>query len=65
VSNNTDTTDRVADPTYIDEPSTEPSEESVSQMKVSNTNPQKFREKKYQARRPDSMGLVSPPKSGF
>jgi len=65
VSNNTDTADRVASPTYIEEPSTEPSEQSVSQMKVSHTNPQKFAEKKYQARRPDSIGLVSSPKNGF
>jgi hypothetical protein len=65
VSNKTDTGDRVANPTYIEEPSTEPSEQSVSQIKVSHTNPQKLSEKKYQARRPDSMGLVSSPKNGF
>jgi hypothetical protein len=65
VSNNTDTVDRVADPTYIEEPSTEPSEESMSQMKLSHTSPQNPPEKKYQAKRPDSMGLVSSPKDGF
>jgi hypothetical protein len=65
VSNNTDTADRVADPTYIEEPSTEPSEQSMSQMKVSHTSPQKPTEKKYQARKPDSLGLISSPKDGF
>jgi hypothetical protein len=65
VSNNTDTGDRAAAPTYIEEPSTESSGQSVSQIKVSHTKPQKFPEKKYQARRPDSMGLVSSPKNGF
>jgi helix-turn-helix protein len=65
VSNNTDTADRAAAPTYIEEPSTEPSEQSGSQMKVSHANPQKPPEKKYLARRPDSMGLVSSPKNGF
>jgi hypothetical protein len=65
VSNNTDTGDRAAAPTYIEEPSAEPSEQSVSQMKVSHTNPQKFPEKKYQVRRPDSLGLISSPKDGF
>jgi hypothetical protein len=65
VSNKTDAADRAPDPTYIEEPSIESSEQSVSQIKVSHTSPQKPPEKKYQARRPDSMGLVSSPKNGF
>jgi hypothetical protein len=64
VSNKTDTADRVADPTYIEEPSIKPSEQSSSQTKISHSNPQNpFG--KNRSRRPDSFGLISSPKNGF
>ena len=65
LSNNTDSADRAATPTYIGEPSTEPSEQSVSQIKVSHTKPQKPAEKN--TRREDQIrwDLFHRPKAAF
>jgi hypothetical protein len=64
VSNKTDAADRVGDTTYIEEPSTKPSEQSSSQMRISHSNPQNPL-RKNRLKRTDSLGLISPPKSGF
>src|SRR5262249_2781007 len=64
VSDKTDSADHGADTIYIEEPSNKPSKESRSEMKLSHTNLREF-PKKYSPRRPNAIGLVSSPKSGF
>jgi hypothetical protein len=61
VSGTTDVADRATGTTYIEEPSTKPSEESRSQSHVS---PEKLTHKSIQ-RRSDASGLISQPKEGF
>ncbi|HZS19218.1 MAG TPA: helix-turn-helix domain-containing protein [Candidatus Udaeobacter sp.] len=63
-SDGADAADRKACPIYINESSIEPSEESSSQVKIGHVRSQKPIEN-FRARRPDALGLVSPPKGGF
>jgi hypothetical protein len=61
VSGTTDVADRATGTTYIEEPSTKPSEESRSESHVS---PEKLTPRSIQ-RRSDASGLISQPKEGF
>jgi hypothetical protein len=60
VSGTTDIASRATGTTYIEEPSTKPSEESRSPSHVSLKPPHKSKQ-----RGPDSSGLISQPKDGF
>jgi helix-turn-helix protein len=64
VSVTPDATDRAVGPPYIEEPSTESSEEPTSKIKIDISNPKNPPGKKH-SYSPDAIGLVSSPKSGF
>ena len=60
----TDADDRSSGPPYIEEPSTESSEEPSAKVKIAISNLKNPPGKKY-SHSPDAIGLVSSPKSGF
>jgi helix-turn-helix protein len=64
MSVSTDADDRPLASPYIEEPSTESSEEPTSNMKTQHPNPKNPRGIKL-LRRSDSIGLVSQPNNGF
>jgi hypothetical protein len=64
VSVTPDAADRAVGPPYIEEPSTETSEEPRSKIKIDISNPKNPFGKKH-SHSPDAIGLVSSPKNGF